>query len=326
MRTPVRPARRLTSAAAALAIGTGLVALAGCSAGSSDDSGAADSAAVGPRSEPATGEQTQGGDTAVQSDGSAASAASAAKAAAVAPAVYDRKLARRADISVTVPDVDAAAAKVRVIAASAKGLVVAEAISSEPDDPAMGGFSTITISVPTDQLDATLDRLAGLGKVHSRNASTDDVTAQYVDTESRVKTMQASVARVRALMTQATKLSEIVALEGELTRRQADLEATQTQLAALDDAVALAPVEVRLSTDEKVLEEEGDDTGFLAGLTAGWTAFTGSVTVLLTALGAVLPFAVVAALVLVPLVVWLRRRTASASLPAQAAVQPPPAA
>jgi len=139
-----------------------------------------------------------------------------------------------------------------------------------------------------------------------------------------VKTMQASVGRVRALMTQATKLSEIVALEGELTRRQADLEATQTQLAALDDAVELAPVEVRLSTDEKVLEED-DDTGFLAGLTAGWTAFTGSVTVLLTAVGAALPFAVVAALVLVPLGVWLRRRTSSSRLPAQAAVQPPPA-
>ena len=39
--------------------------------------------------------------------------------------------------------------------------------------------------------------------------------------------------------------------------------------------MALAPVEVRLSTDETVLEEADDDTGFLAGLTAGWTAFTG---------------------------------------------------
>ena len=119
--------------------------------------------------------------------------------------------------------------------------------------------------------------------MHSRNASTDDVTAQYVDTESRVKTMQASVDRVRALMSQATKLGEIVALEAELSRRQADLEATQSQLAALKDSVALAPVEVRLSTDEQVLAEADDSTGFLAGLKAGWTAFTGSVTVLLTA-------------------------------------------
>ena len=107
--------------------------------------------------------------------------------------------------------------------------------------------------MPTAELDATLDRLAELGKVHSRNASTDDVTAQYVDTESRVKTMQASVDRVRALMSQATKLGDIVALEAELSRRQADLEATQSQLAALKDSVALSPVEVRLSTDEQVL-------------------------------------------------------------------------
>ena len=98
----------------------------------------------------------------------------------------------------------------------------------------------------------------------------------------------------------------------------------QTQLAALDDAVALAPVEVRLSTDEQVLEDADDDTGFLAGLTAGWTAFTTSVGVLLTVIGAALPFAVVLALVAVPLWMWLRRRAPHTPVP-PAAVQPPPA-
>ena len=320
MRPPVRPVRRLASAAAALAIGTGLLALAGCSAGSSGDSGAADTAA---RAEPAAGTGSE------QRDGSAPKAADGAVTtggAAFSAVAEERKLARRADISLTVPDVDVAASKVRAIAASAEGLVVAEAISSEPDDPATGGFSTITISVPSDSLDATLDQLAKIGVVHSRNASTDDVTAQYVDTESRVKTMQASVDRVRALMTQATKLGEIVTLEAELSRRQADLEATQSQLAALKGSVALAPVEVRLSTDEQVLQEAEDDTGFLAGLKAGWTAFTASVTVLLTVLGALLPFAVVLALVLVPLVLWLRRRGANAPVPSQPAVEAPPAA
>jgi hypothetical protein len=319
MRPPVRPTRRLTSAAAALAIGTALLALAGCSAGSSDDSGGGDTAS---RAEPAAGAVTeQEADSAAKAvDGSVTT-----EGAAVSAVTYDRKLARRADISLTVPDVDVAAAKVRAIAASAKGLVIAEAISSEPDDPEMGGFSTITISVPSGDLDRTLDQLAEIGEVHSRNATTDDVTAQYVDTESRVKTMQASVDRVRALMSRATKLGEIVALEAELSRRQADLEATQSQLAALKDSVALAPVEVRLSTDEKVLVPTEPSTGFLAGLKAGWAAFTGSVTVLLTVLGAVLPFAVVLALVLVPLVVWLRRRTPGTPVTAQP-VEAPPAA
>ena len=323
MRIPVRHSRRLASVAAVLTLGLGLGVLAGCSA---DDSGSADSgAAVDEQSAPRDGDTAGGGDASAAEPGSAGVKA-ANGAVAVAPAVYDRKLSRRADISLTVPDVDTAAAKVRAVAAAAKGVVLAEAISSEPDAPDLGGYSTITISVPTDALDVTLDRLAALGEVHSRNASTDDVTAQYVDTESRVKTMQASVVRVRALMTQATRLADIVTLEAELSRREADLEATQAQLAALDDAVSMAPVEVRLSTDEKVLEEADDDTGFLAGLSAGWTAFTGSVTVLLTVFGAVLPFAVVLALVLVPLLVWLRRRTPGTPVAAQPAVQPPPAA
>lgn len=306
MPTAPRTTSRPLAAAAALALA--VTALAGCGAG---DSGASSGAADGTSSQLQSTDRAVGGDRS-GAGGSPAAEGGAAKPgaapAAVSPAVFDRKLSRRADISVAVKDVDAAASRVRSIAVAARGLVLAEAIASRPDVPGQGGFSTITISVPTDSLDATLDQLSGLGQVQSRNASTDDVTAQYVDTESRVKTMQASVERVRALMGQATKLADIVSLEAELSRRQADLEATQTQLAALKDAVALAPIEVRLSTDAAVLEDAGDDTGFLAGLAAGWGAFTASVTVLLTVLGAVLPFAVVLALVVVPVVVWLRRR------------------
>ncbi len=324
MHTQVRPTRRvtrpLTTAVAAIAVAAGLTALAGCSTGGADSQGADSADSAGSAVEtPATaqgGDQSGAGGEALRDTGT-----TVPDAPAVLPAVQDRKLARQANIALTVADVDAAAAKVRAIAAAARGMVLSEAISSEPESPDLGGFSTITISVPTGALDETLDRLAAVGEVHSRNTSTEDVTAQYVDTESRVKTMQASVERVRALMGEATRLADIVSLEAELSRRQADLESLQTQLAALEDAVELAPIEVALSTDETALEDRDDDTGFLAGLAAGWDAFTTSVTVLLTALGALLPFAVLAALVGVPLVVWLRRR---GTRPVPAVVHPEP--
>jgi hypothetical protein len=326
MRTPAHTSL-LRTTTAALALATGLAALTGCS--SADDQAGGDSAGTAVESRPAEGGAAEPGPAepgtadAPQDSGAMGSAE---KAAAVVPAALDRKLARRADIALTVVDVDAAAAKVRTIAAAARGFVLSESVSSEPDSPDLGGFSTVTISVPADALDPTLDRLAELGEVHSRNTSTEDVTAQYVDTESRVKTMQASVDRVRALMGEATRLADIVSLEAELSRRQADLEAMQAQLAALEDAVQLAPIEVSLSTDESALESREDDTGFLAGLAAGWTAFTTSVRVLLTALGAVLPFAVAAALVVVPLVVWLRRRASRPGATPQPGVPTPPAA
>lgn len=335
MRTPAHPApsappsrrRRSRTLTSAFLVGAlGLLALAGCSADSSGDSGAASGSSGVLEQSDAQAPVAAGGaeQPAVTVEGSKQAGPNAVAA------VSDRKLSRRADISLTVTDVPLSAAKVRGVAASQNGVVVAEEVSTQKDAPEGDGFAygTITISVPADRLDAALDEVAKLGEVASRNTSTDDVTAQFVDTESRVKSMKASVERVRALMTRAEKLTDIVALESELSRRQSDLESYETQLAALQDSVTLSPITVRLATSEKVLGEQGGDTGFLAGLTAGWKAFTASVSVLLTAIGAVLPFAVFIALVLVPLVLWLRRRTprAAGPAPAPAAFQPPPAA
>ena len=326
---PSRPAGRFRATAAVLALA--VLAVSGCGASGWGDSGSADSEAAPAAGSGAdlTSKGSEEGGAAVTGEqsqqdtvGGAAPELGAVGVSDVAASVADRKLARRADISVTVKDVDAAATKVRAIASAAQGLVLAESVASESDIAATGGFSSITISVPTDQLDATLDKVAAIGKVHSRNTSTEDVTAHVVDTQSRLKTMQASVERVRALMAQATKLGEIVTLEAELSRRQADLEALQSQLANLEDSVALAPIDVRLSTDEQVLADAVDDTAFLAGLAAGWRAFTGSVTVLLTVLGALLPFAVAGMLVIAPVVLWLRRRRAPGADPVSAAAAP----
>jgi hypothetical protein len=323
--------RPVRFAVATLAAAVTILTLGACSA--SDDSASTADGAAGGRSL-----TEQGGGDATTPDKAAEVGPEAAEPGAAgsgrvdaAAALAQQKLTRRADVSLEVDDLSTSATKVRSIATAAGGLVVAEEVSGGPRTPPEDveiepGFGTVTISVPSEKLDATLDELAKIGTVVARTSSTEDVTATYVDTTSRVESMKASVERVRALMSQATKLAEIVSLEAELSRRQADLEALQTQLAALDDAVALSPVTVRMSTDTDALTED-DDTGFLAGLTAGWGAFTASVTVLLTALGALLPFAVVLTVVLVPLVMWLRRRVRTvpptASMPAPV---PPPAA
>lgn len=322
---PSRPSR-LAAALAAGGLALGLAACSGMSG--SDDSGAGGAAADssttsgevqsapdGARQDLAAPEQ---GKAAVdQSGGVTGTGASTT----VVAAVTDRKLARRADVAIRVADVAAAATRLRTIAATAGGLVVAEEVSSDadgdvtpkgaPDDgssPVSRGYGTVTISVPATKLDRTLDEVAKVGTVLSRNTSTDDVTGRYVDTASRVASMKASVERVRALMSRATRLADVVTLEAELSRRQADLEALQQQLAALDDQVALAPITVTLSTRDDVPPVEEDPTGFVAGLAAGWEAFTTSIRLLLTLVGALLPFAVALALVLVPAGMWWRRR------------------
>ncbi len=311
--------RRAVIAVLAAALGVALVT--GCSASgtSQNDSagGAAQSDSAG------AGDERAPADSAPEAQKAADGTTSSGS---VSAAQLDRKLTRRADMSIVVASVPKAASDIRSIATAAKGLVVSEQLSA-PLPPARDDvaepshaqeFSTMTISVPASALDATLDRLAALGTVDSRATSTDDVTSTYVDTASRIKTMRASVDRVRALMSRADKIGDIVTLESELSRREADLESLEQRLATLDDAVAMSPIEIRLTTEGAPVDEP--PTGFLGGLAAGWDAFTASVAFLLTALGAVLPFAVVFALVGVPL--WLRLRRRRVTAPPAA---PPPA-
>lgn len=147
--------------------------------------------------------------------------------------------------------------------------------------------------------------------------------------DSRIRSQRASVARVRELMDQATDLSDVVTLEGELSRRESDLEALLAQQSSLKDRTSLATITLSLSeTPVKKAVQEDDDPGFTDALAGGWDAFVTMLRWLAVAIGAVLPFVAVAALIVL---VWLRivrprlpRRPAAA--PASTALGPLPTA
>lgn len=167
----------------------------------------------------------------------------------------------------------------------------------------------------------TLDQLGALGKEEGRTVTTEDVTGDVVDVNSRVGSQRASVERVRALLARASNLGEVVQIEGELARREADLESLQARQRALDAQTSFATLTLHVRGPQAAAVKPAPPArGFLAGLHAGWRAFTASVSVLLTMVGALLPFLGVAA-VLAGLVVALRRRRqspAAASGPAPA--------
>lgn len=292
--------------------------LSGCSAGGSTST--SNDAAVGGGA-PAQG-RTQL-DSAPEAKSGAVAPGAPADASKPGSAVVSvgPKLTKSASLDLRVKDISVAAAQVRTIATGLQAQVLSEQIGTGgPGDPmplsgkdeSSGdfiGFGTLTLSVPADKLDTALDQISKqVGTVLRRNTSSQDVTSQYVDTESRLKTMRASVERVRALMAQAKDLGQVVALESEMSRRQADLESLESQLAALKDSVERSTLAVSLSTPGN---EPETDNGFLAGLRSGWDAFAASAQGLFTGIGAVLPFAVFFALVGSPIVWWLRRRRAN---------------
>lgn len=280
--------RRATRVATALCLGAALVT--GCSAGSGNDSSAPAGAAAPDAAKVADEESRAVGE---------AGTVSGRRSQALT--VREQHLARSATLDLRVADVTKAAAAVRTAAVRSQGAVTSEEISSHSEH----GWGQLVVTVPSARLDATLDQLAKVGTVESRTTSTTDETMAYTDTESRIETMRASITRIRQLIERTDDIEQLVTLEGELSTRVADLEALLAQLDAIKGRTTMSPITVSLTEEGAPADPED---GFLAGLAAGWDAFTGSARTTLTALGALTPFALAGGLVLGPPVLWWRRR------------------
>ncbi|MCT7356483.1 DUF4349 domain-containing protein, partial [Streptomyces sp. 15-116A] len=249
-----------------------------------------------------------------------------------APTAPTAHIIRTASLTVQVKDAPKALAEARTTTENAGGYVGNETTTRDSDGH---GYTRVVLRVPAEKYEEVLTELEGAGKLLEREAKAEDVTDQVVDVDSRIKSQRASVARIRELMDQATKLSDVVTLEGELSTRQADLESLLAQQKSLKDRTSLATITLSLSEKPVKEAEKDEDPGFLDALAGGWNAFVTMLRWVVVAIGAVLPFAAVTVLLLL---LWLKvvrprlpRRpepapatTALGPLPARPATRPAP--
>ncbi|MFI0758260.1 DUF4349 domain-containing protein [Streptomyces anulatus] len=285
-----------------------LLAVGGC--GASGDSSGSNEKAADSKYAP-SGERAGAG---ADADGAASSAEDRADGkpsgakAAPKPGAAATHVIRTATLSVEVKSVPKAVAAARGVAEGAGGLVATENTERLDDTYET---SHLVLRVPQDRFQEVMRKLAGSGKLLSRTSNAKDVTDQVVDVDSRIATQRASVARVRELMDRAEKISDVVALEGELSSRQSDLESLLAQQSSLKDRTSLATITLDLTPPDAPDDEGRDeDAGFLDALGGGWGAFVTMLRWVAVAFGAALPFLLTGALALL---VWraLRRRGAA---------------
>jgi len=300
--SPTSPSR---STSRLLSLGAGavlVVLLAGCGAGGDAESTTSKAAGqVAPASEDASGGAS---DEVTSSD--QVGAPGERTSARVLP--IGRDIVYRGQVTVRVGDVARAAARAESLAVGVDGVVFSEETTVDPRQGGGPGQATLSLRVPPTQFASTLDALGALGTELSRTRSAQDVTAELADTGSRVRSQERSVARVRALLSEADTIGEVVQVESELARREADLESLQAQLARLADVTDLASIDVTLIARGM--------PGPTAGLRGGWHALLEVLVVSLTGLGALLPFAVLALVLGVPAYVLLRSRRRARPAPA----------
>lgn len=217
--------------------------------------------------------------------------------------VTERSVIRTAYVTMRVPDVRTAVDDVHSLVTQGAGVISQESLSTG----APGGYATITAQVPADSLTSFLEELDDLGKVDSLDVTAQDVTTQVIDLDARIDVLASSIARLTALLDEADRVEDIIAIESELSRRQADLDSLTAQRDYLGEQVALSTVTINLSPETQVADV--DSPGFLSGLQTGWSAFIALIALAITALGFLLPFLILAAIVLIPLTLLLVRRS-----------------
>jgi hypothetical protein len=303
----------------ALIVMGALAALAGCSSGadSSVSSPGADQAGLATAvasPSAASGAFAGGAAGAANSSASAGGSAQAAAATRLTPA--DQQIIYTAQLTVRASSVSAAVSRATSIAVGAGGYISAENASNDPSDPHRA-TATISVKIPVTVYAPTLSQLsADLGTQLSLQQQAQDVTEQVADVSSRVASDEAAIAQLRALLKHAGSVDDLLTVQEEINSEESDLESLQAQQTALNHETAYATVTVTiLGPQAKAVVKHTKPKpapGFANGLSGGWRAFRTAVSWLLAIVGAVAPFAAVAA-VAGYLAYWIRRRLAHRS-------------
>lgn len=218
---------------------------------------------------------------------------------------------RTGTVSMRSAQVATARAQVQEILDGERGEVSAEKATADTD----GELTHVRLvaRVPAARFTATMQALEKVGTNLSSRVNAKDVTTEVIDVQARVRAQEKSLTRIEALLASAANLDQVIAIEGQLARRQADLDSLKSRLAWLKDRTSLSTITVNLSLEQKeeTKPAEKDDDGFLGGLNGGWDALKSVTSAVATAVGAATPFAAVGLVIGVPL--WLLVRNSRRS-------------
>lgn len=221
---------------------------------------------------------------------------------------------RNGSFSLEVADVEASLTKLTGVVKSQGGYVSGSYRYTDASTP----YLTVTFRVPAASFDAAVLALREEGTLLSEQISTYEVTMQLVDLEARLRNLRASETALLELMTQATTVSDVLAVQTQLTVVRSDIESYEAQRAALADQVAMTTISVTISPIGSSISDaaRGFDFGREVSLAVANLISVGR-TVVIAAINlviVVLPIALIGALAgsllgraVTPLVALLRR-------------------
>ena len=195
---------------------------------------------MAPTPAPAETAFSSGGDGAAGSgtDGNGASDASGDELATLA---QDRRIVvRTMDMGLVVANIQGAMDRIASVAANMGGWTV----SSERSDDFSG---KVAVRVPADRLDEAVAQVRGAAtEVEWEISTSEDVTAEYYDSQSRIRNLRATETAMLNLLERAPDAEDALAIRNSLTEVQEDLEVLLGRIKLLEETSAFSLINVTM--------------------------------------------------------------------------------
>src|SRR6187402_2275721 len=117
-------------------------------------------------------------------------------------------------------------------------------------------YRRITVRIPSENFDSFIkDISTGVAYFDNKEISSQDVTEEYIDIDARLKAKKKLENRYLELLAKATKMSEMLAIEEQLSAIREEIEAKEGQLRYMQNQVSLSTITIEFY--KTIAEESG---------------------------------------------------------------------
>ncbi|AXG73641.1 DUF4349 domain-containing protein [Flavobacterium arcticum] len=154
---------------------------------------------------------------------------------------YDPKIIKNANLAFETNDLDATANTIQTAVKKYKAQVKSDSESKSSYQMSRN----IVVRIPSKHFENFIaDIGTGVAYFDRKEISSQDVTAEYIDVEARIKAKKTLESRYLELLKKANKVSEMLEIEKELSSIREEIEAQQGRLNYMKNRVAMSTVNI----------------------------------------------------------------------------------
>lgn len=156
----------------------------------------------------------------------------------------NRKIIKDATFNLEVENVETALSRLGSIAAQSSGYVLETRTDFSRNDKRS---AVVKFAVPVEQFEASMQRVRETARrVISEQSSGVDVSQEFVDTQSQIANLEATQARIREFLQQATSVEDALRVNAELTSIEGQIGQLKGRLQFLAQRSAFSTVTVQV--------------------------------------------------------------------------------